>query len=350
MYSFRHINGSAAQVALPMLLLLVLQSCTSNPQPAQIVYFEPPAHFPKPVYNFEKNTITQGKFELGRMLFYDPILSADSTIACSDCHQQFVAFAHSGHDLSHGINDQLTTRNSIAIFNLAWRTSFMWDGGINHIEIMPVAPIENPIEMGEKMDNVIRKLNRNARYRNKFMTEFKVDSVTSRDMLLAITQFMGSITSGNSKYDKHIQNLPDGILSASELNGKALVETHCSPCHSGILFTDQSFRNNGLDAKPLSDIGRKLITEQANDAGKFMVPTLRNIQLTAPYMHDGRFNTLEQVLEHYNSGIKSSPTLDSLLIGGIKLTPAQQADIIAFLQTLTDPSVIMHQRYSPPKP
>jgi cytochrome c peroxidase len=308
-----------------------------------------PQGFPQPIYNFQNNPLSNEKFILGRELFYDPILSADNTISCGSCHQAFAAFANSDHDLSHGINGLLGTRNSPPLQNLNWRNTFMWDGGINHIEIQPIAPIQNPIEMGENLSNVISKIQSKSKYIEMFRNAYGDDSINSQRMLKAMAAFMGTLYSYNSKYDRYYRGESGVSFSSSELNGYNLFKTKCANCHKEPLLTDESFRNNGLAVNPLiNDSGRAMITGNPNDRLKFKVPSLRNISVTAPYMHDGRFTTLSEVLDHYNNGVQQSATLDPLLNTGIPLTNQEKTDIINFLYTLTDYEFIYDERFKDP--
>ncbi|MBK7887058.1 MAG: c-type cytochrome [Bacteroidetes bacterium] len=334
-------------VLLFISFLSILQACSpddKNESNGNGVTFYIPDGFPAPVYNFQNNPITPSGFALGRKLFYDPILSRDSSISCGSCHQQFVAFAHADHTLSHGIDGLLGTRNSPALFNIAWYPSFMWDGGVNHLEVQPLAPIANPVEMDESIANVIVKLQRSLTYQAMYQSAFGTDSVTTQLTMRALAQFMGSMISANSKYDKYREG--KGALTSPELNGLQLFRTHCESCHSEPLLTDMQFRNNGLDNTFDSDPGRAKITNLPQDSGLFKVPSLRNIALTYPYMHDGRFQNLGQVLDHYMTGIKQSATLDPLLsTGGIPLNPQDKSDIISFLETLTDQKFITDRRF-----
>lgn len=329
-------------------LLLIVLGCSRDPKesllqlpkPLTVNYqFEPPAHFPQPVFNFAANPVTAKGFELGRMLFFDPVLSRDSTVSCGSCHQQFVAFAHSDHARSHGIDNQLTFRNAIGIYNIAWKDEFFWDGGVSHIELIPLAPIADPREMDADIAKVIRRLNISPMYSKLFKEAFGKDSVDSKQLLQAITQFNGMMISSNSKYDLFVTNKT--TLNKPELDGLAIFTQKCGSCHGGVLQTDNSYRNNGLNRTFMSDTGRERITTLKSDIGKFNVPSLRNVALTAPYMHDGRFATLERVLEHYNSGMHKSLTLDSAFYRtdgtyGITLSETEKQNIIAFLKTLTD--------------
>ena len=295
--------------------------------------FKPQSYFPAPAYNFENNKQFYSRFELGRALFYDKVLSSDSSVSCSMCHEQPHGFGSHSTPFSEGVNGLLGTRNSPAIFNMAWTPAFMWDGGINHIEVMPIAPITNPVEMNESLTNVVAKLQQSERYRKLFQKAYGSETITDQHLLKALTQFMMMIVSDNSKYDQVRQG--KATYTASEQAGYTLFVQKCSQCHTEPLFTDYGYRNNGLDAT-FTDQGRAHITQDPGDAGKFKTPTLRNVELTYPYMHDGRFFTLNQVLDHYNSGIQQSPTLDPALSPGIPLTGTEKTQLISFLKTLTD--------------
>ncbi len=336
--------------AFSMIAAACKKEAMELPQPVVLHRFVAPDYFPTPVYTFADNPLVSEGFELGRKLFYDPVLSRDSTVSCSSCHQQFVAFAHSGHALSHGIDNQLTSRNSIGMFNLAWQKEFFWDGGVVNLENVPIIAIQNPLEMDEELSVILSKLNRNAQYRQAFKTVFHKDTIDSRQLLKALTQFMGVMVSADSKYDMYKRG--EQALTTDELKGLQLMRQKCTPCHDGELFTDLSFRNNGLNAAFSKDSGRAHITGLAADAGKFKVPSLRNIALTEPYMHDGKLKSLEDVLEHYRSGVKKSATLDPVLetqvVPGIPITEEEKQNIILFLQTLTDQSFISDPKFSDP--
>ncbi len=295
--------------------------------------FSKPDYFPEPVYNFENNKQTFQKFTLGRELFYDPFLSSDGTVSCASCHASSHAFAGHNTALSPGVNNLLGTRNSPSIANMAWSPSFMWDGGINHIEVMPIAPLTNPVEMNETLANIVAKLQQSDKYKKLFKEAYGTEEVTDQKVLKALTQYMMMIISNNSKYDQVKRG--EATFTAAEQQGYELFQQKCSQCHTEPLFTDYSFRNNGLD-QSFSDNGRFLITQNENDKGKFKVPSLRNVALTYPYMHDGRYYTLNDVLNHYATGIQHSSTLDPLLEDGISLPGNQKTLLIAFLNTLSD--------------
>lgn len=317
------------------LVLLVLTSCSGEGE--QPFRFSSPDHFPEPTYTFDNNPVSLEGFELGKLIFNDPILSRDSSISCASCHDQIVAFADPQHRLSIGIESRVGQRNAPPIFNLAYMNDFFWDGGVAHMDFIPLNPIANPVEMDQDIEVVIEKMNQDARYRRMFKAAFGTEAITTPRMLHAMSQFMVMMVSSESKYDDYL--LGKTALKASELAGLEVFESKCQTCHAGVLFTDQSFRSNGLDQE-VTDEGRGAITGLAEDMGTFKIPSLRNVSLTAPYMHDGRFESLEEVLEHYAAGVRSSPNLDPLLIEndrlGIALTDQEKANILAFLETLTD--------------
>lgn len=314
-------------------------------QPAENYTFTTPQGFPVSIYDFSNNTPTKAGFELGRMLFYDPILSKDSSTSCGTCHKQYAAFADAGHDISHGIYNLQGNRNSPAIFNTAWWPSFFWDGGVVHIEVQPIAPITNPVEMDETLPGIIAKLKTHPTYPAMFKAAYGTDTITTQAIMRAFAQFMGLMISSQSKYDK-VKN-GEAAFTTDEQAGYTLFKSNCATCHSEPLFTDFSFSNNGLDSI-FKDSGRYRITKNASDMGKFKVPSLRNIELTFPYMHDGRFAQLSDVISHYNGGIKTSATLDSRLNKTPAFTPAQTEQLIAFLKTLTDKSFTTDKRFSEP--
>jgi len=321
-------------VSIMLLVLVIVVGCRKD-KVEQIVPFgfEAPDYFPEVQYSFENNDVTQKRFALGKKLFFDPILSSDNTISCASCHAQVHAFADHNVALSTGVEGRLGKRNSPSIANMAWSPSFMWDGGVNHIEIFSLAPITDTNEMNETMSNVIDKLNALPKYRNHFKKAYGVDEINDQVLFRALTNYMMMIVSDNSKYDQWIKGQTD--LTQEEHAGRELFEEKCSSCHSGALQTDYSFRNNGLYAT-FEDLGRGRITLDAADNGKFKVPSLRNAMLTYPYMHDGSIYSIRDVLDHYAGGIVSSPTLDESLTNGIPMTETEKDQIVAFLETLTD--------------
>ncbi len=306
-----------------------------------------PQGFPKPVYDFRKNKMSAEAFTLGRKLFYDPLLSADNFTSCGTCHLRFAAFAHVDHALSHGISNRIGKRNVPALQNLIWKNEFMADGGINHLDLQPIAPLTSEAEMGETLENVILKLQNDSVYPRLFKTAFGDSVVNTKNMMKALSQFVCLMISSDSKYDKFIAGKAE--FTVNEKNGLNLFRAKCSSCHKEPLFTDNSYRNNGLAPDPkLNDIGRKLITGKESDLYKFRVPTLRNIEVTYPYMHDGRFNTMEEVLKYYAEGKFHASGFDKELNKTTGLTETEKIDLIIFLRTLTDKTFLYDRRFANP--
>jgi cytochrome c peroxidase len=328
---------------------LVLQTLVACSKPAAFEPYVPdyPAHFPKSHYNNGANRITEAGFQLGRRLFYDPLLSKDGSVSCGSCHHQSYAFADfPSRRRSPGVGGALGPRNSPALFNLAWQPHFMWDGGINHLDVMSLAPITNPLEMDERMDRVLAKLQAHPDYPQLFRQAYGRDTIDSQQLFWALSQFMLALVSSDSPYDAYLQGRSE--LSAEAKRGLALFERHCASCHPAPLFSDFSFRSNGLTEGPSLDLGRGLVSTFVQDYGKFKVPSLRNVALTPPYMHDGRLNSLEEVLNHYAHGIRAADNLDPLLpVGGLGLSEQEKAEIIAFLHSLTDETFIHNPAFAP---
>jgi cytochrome c peroxidase len=313
----------------------------------QDVVFKKPKGFPKPFYDLEKNKSTPAGFMLGRKLFYDPILSKDNTVSCATCHQQFAGFAHTDHSFSHGVYGLFGKRNAPALQNLIWKDAFMVDGGVNHLDLQPIAPITNHVEMDETLISVLKKLQQNKEYVAMFNYAFNDSIITSDKFLKAISQFLSLLISADSRYDRYMRG--KDTLSKSELNGLKLFKTNCSSCHKEPLFTDNSYRNNGIGINPvLKDSGRFLITRMPSDVMKFKVPSLRNIEVNYPYMHDGRFYSLKQVLNHYAKISASKNKADTVLKQGMQLNEQDKTDFIAFLKTLTDKTFLHDKRFMDP--
>lgn len=306
-----------------------------------------PKYFPAPQYNFQKNPLNKASIALGRALFYDPILSKDNSISCASCHSPYNAFAHTDHQLSHGINDQIGTRNAPALFNLGWQNSFMWDGAINHIEVQALAPMSHPKEMAETIEHVVEKLKNKAIYQKLFMEAFSNSLITGERLLKALAQFQLSLISANAKYDQ-VKNGKNSF-TAQEQNGYLLFLKHCNSCHREPLFSTYAFANNGLSIdNTLNDYGKGAISQKSADSLLFKIPSLRNLSYSPPYMHDGRFHTLNQVIKHYIS-LDSSQIVYENLKQKIKLNANEQIDLIAFLLTLNDSSFVSNPNYSFPK-
>lgn len=298
------------------------------------VLFPAPAHFPPPVYDFAANPLSDEKIRLGRVLFYDPLLSKDGSISCASCHSPYNAFAHTDHALSHGIGDRVGSRNAPALMNLAWQKSFMWDGAVAHLDMQALAPIANPDEMGENIRDVVQKLNRPP-YPSLFRAAFGDSSATGERVLKALSQFQLSLVSARSKYDRVRQGRD--TFTEQERNGYRLFKKHCDACHTEPLFSSYGFANNGLPPDTaLNDYGRWAVTGRRDDSLLFKIPTLRNLSYTYPYMHDGRFKKIGRVLDHYTDGIMQSRTLSAALRRPVRLGSDEKTDLTAFLLSLDD--------------
>lgn len=306
-----------------------------------------PKGWPKPAFDFKRNPLTQEGFELGKKLFYDERLSKDSTISCASCHQQFSAFATFDHPFSHGYNNSFTTRNAPALQNLAWQKEFMWDGGINHLEVQPIIPIVAENEMAETLENVILKLKRDTAYLQMFKAAFGDATINTQRMNKALNQFMVMLVSSNSKYDRVMRG--EDTFNLPQRLGYEIFKQKCASCHKEPFFTDFTYRNNGmpLDAT-INDIGRMRITGNKNDSLKFKVPSLRNVDITYPYGHDGRFFTLDNVFEHYRKNMQPIHTTDSLLKNKLYLSNFQIGQVTAFLFTLTDSGFLKNPKFAAP--
>ncbi len=337
---------------LASVFIICFSSCNKEEKGNYVLDINIPSNFPSMVYNLESNPVTKNGFELGKKLFYDGKLAADNIISCGFCHEQAFAFTHHGHNISLGVFDNAGNRNAQPIQNMAFQKEFMWDGAAIHLDLQPIIPLTSDLEMGETVGNVILKLKNDKDYPKAFSKAFDNGEINSENLFKALSQFMVMMISGDAKYDKIIRNEDGFHFTAEEQAGYTLFENKCGTCHSGELFTDQTYRNNGLPVNPkYNDEGRKKVTELESDKYKFKVPSLRNIEHTAPYMHDGRFTSLKSVLNFYASGVTHTTNLDPLLIQpnghlGIDLTEVEKEYIIAFLKTLTDNTFLTDKRFS----
>lgn len=320
------------------------QTVLINPQ-AKPYRFTFGRHFPPPRLPLD-NPLTEEGVALGRRLFHDRALSVNGKQSCASCHQAEHGFVDGTRAVSLGTDGRRGTRNSMPLFNLAWKEKFFWDGRAPSLRAQVLLPIQSPIEMHESLGNVVAKLE-TAGYAEQFEAAFASPKINPDRLARALEQFLLTLISSNSKFDRAIRGKAE--LSKLEQAGFELFMTEneprrnlygadCFHCHGGPLFTSNGFANNGLE-ETYADIGVAELTGQKYDHGRFSVPSLRNIELTAPYMHDGRFKTLEEVVAHYSSGIRRSPALDPNLAkhrGGLNLSKAKQAALVAFLRTLTD--------------
>jgi cytochrome c peroxidase len=298
------------------------------------------------------NPLTLEGIALGKRLFHEKKLSKNLQQSCATCHERSFAFTDHGKKLSKGVTGATGTFNSMPLFNLLWQSEFFWDGRAKSLREQVLEPIEAAHEMNSPLPEVVKKLTADASYRSQFQLAFGSEEITPQRLGLALEQFLSTLISQDSKFDQALRK--EAQLTAQEQRGLQLFLTEYDPkrnlfgadcfhCHGGALFTNSGFANNGLDKNPLAP-GRSAATKNPADEGKFRVPSLRNIARTAPYMHDGRFKTLEEVIRHYNQGVKPSTTLDPNLAKhppeGLGLSEADQAALVAFLQTLTDESFV----------
>ncbi|MCE2712394.1 MAG: cytochrome-c peroxidase [Cryomorphaceae bacterium] len=347
-------------------VLTIVLSCRKDrigymPTPYEL---QIPSHFPDMIIP-EDNPMTVEGVALGRRLFYEEKLSGDNSMSCASCHAPVNSFSDP-NQFSTGIQGIQGNRNSMALINLGWQKFFFWDGRSKSLEDQILEPIPNPIEMHQSWKDAVAKLNNDVSYRNMFFKAFGEEGVDSLKVTKAIAQFIRTMISGNSKFDVMYkyengmsltavdQQILPNIL-AEEWAGydlfKSLNGADCLHCHSGVLMHINKFSNNGLDAT-FTDSGRGGVTGNPNDMGRFKIPTLRNIELTAPYMHDGRFATLDEVIEHYSSGLVSSPTIDPLMEhlsnSGVQLDNQERFLLKKFLITLTDQSFVNNPDFQDP--
>ncbi|HOZ51934.1 MAG TPA: cytochrome c peroxidase [Chitinophagaceae bacterium] len=345
---------------IPASILLFLVSC--KPDPSFTAYADDghnhthynlniPAGLPAMEIPADNPMSVEG-VALGRKLFYDNILSANNTQNCGSCHQLGNYFVDSNKQFSTGVDNIQGTRNSMPLFNIGYAKRFFWDGGAANLESQVIGPITNPIEMHETMENVINKLQSHPQYPTLFKAAFGTDIINSKMIMQAVAQFERTLISANSKFDKWKRG--EVSLTAQEELGMNLYQSEtkgdCVHCHSlGSTFTDFEFRNTGLDSIPV-DKGRALITFLKTDEGKFKTPTLRNIEMTSPYMHDGRFTTLRECVQHYNKNFKYTENLAAELknLPKNRLNESEVDAIIAFLLTLTDHDFINNPNFDKP--
>ncbi|TGE08231.1 cytochrome-c peroxidase [Hymenobacter fodinae] len=326
-----------------------------------------PSNLPQAISIPPDNPLTVEGVDLGRKLFYEPRLSRTGTQSCGSCHQQSKAFtdgltkAVGGDGLPH-------SRNTMSLANVLWETTLNWDGAATSLEQQARIPIENPVEMHQLLAEGVRKLQQSDLYPPLFQKAFGTSIITEENVLKALGQFERTLISANSRYDQYLRKT--GSLTPTERQGAAIFNNHpgevggvfirggaCHHCHFSEtgLFSSPDFFNNGLDVN-FADAGRGAITGLASDRGKFKAPTLRNIALTAPYMHDGRFKTLEDVLDHYNEHVQTTSAFvdPNVLLSNtpngtrLDLTATEKTQLLAFLRTLTDSSFVTDKRFSDP--
>ena len=323
----------------------MLSACTQYKQDDPVAYtIEQPAYFGKP--NIPAgNPMRAEVVALGKMLFFDKQLSRDKTISCASCHFPEQAFSNAGKSVSTGIDGKAGARNTPALFNLAWAKVFFWDGGATSLENQAFAPITSHEEMDFPLKELEKRLSAIPEYRSQFKVLFGIDTVYSVNVAMALAQYERTLVSANSKYDQYI--LGKTSLTAPELAGLKVFQAKCSSCHAGEHFTDRQYYNIGLngdfaDPHLLEDPlwGRQRITLNSADKDKYRTPTLRNLAFTGPYMHDGRFTSLNEVLDFFDHGVQKPQNLSPELVNDIKLTTEERAALLDFLETLNDYSFI----------
>lgn len=345
--------------------IFIITSCSSDVPPPQydetalILNHE---NLPTPELP-DDNPLTVEGVKLGRMLFYETLLSKDNTQSCASCHLQKDGFSDI-NKFSIGVEGKTGTRQAMPVFNMAWHVNgFFWDGRAHSLRDQALRPIQDPLEMNESLANVISKLSSTQKYKDQFIRAFKNGRIDDTNLALALEQFMFSIISNDSKYDRFKAGKVQ--LSESEERGRQLFfaefdpsgikkGAECFHCHAGPNFTNDEYMNNGLDDDAnFTDLGRAIVTQNNTDNARFLTPSLRNIAVTAPYMHDGRFNTLEEVIEHYDLHVKQSSTVEFILQynlqpGGLGLSKQDKSDLVDFLKTLTDQTFLTNKAYSRP--
>lgn len=345
---------SGSLLILLFFTAFVLISCTGDeviePLPKDEAYrLDKPSGFPEMTFDSTGNPITVNGVALGKKLFYEGKLSRNNTISCGFCHIQENAFTHHGHNISHGIDDRLGMRNAPPIQNMAFLKNYTWDGVSHNLDERSLVPITTDFEMDSSLPEAVAKLNADANYKNMFKAAFGDENITGEKILKAISQFMATMISADSKYDRMKKG--NAVFTADENQGMALFQNKCAACHSGDLFTDESYRNTGMYYNSqFNDRGRYRVTLDWNDNMKFRVPSLRNVEYTAPYMHDGRFYSLDAVMNFYSENVENQSNLDPLLKQnghmGIPMTSLEKQNIITFLKTLSDKNFITNPKFA----
>lgn len=301
-----------------------------------------PVHFPEIAYKNASNEPNSAKINLGRYLFYDKNLSLTKTVSCGSCHAQVHGFSDHNLPVSFGIYNRTGLRNSPSIVNMAWNTSFMWDGGIRHLDVMPIAPFTDTTEMGMSLPEVISRIKNNSQYSSLYQKAYGSTTINETTTLLALSQFMNSLISSNSKYDQVI--LGKASFTNNEQAGYTIFKNQCNSCHKEPLFTDFSFAQNGMTNSG-NDYGRFRITQVESDKYKFKVPTLRNVTQTYPYLHNGSVSNLKQVLELY-AHLPSQ--LKDARLSEVNLSPSEIEYLLEFLKTLEDWDFMSNPTFSDP--
>ena len=330
-----------------ILLGVLLTACAKDvaTPDEEVLAFPTPTGFPAPTLP-ENNPLTKAKIRLGKKLFYDPILSKDSTISCSSCHQQASAFADP-RQFSLGVENRVGFRNAQPLFNLAWNPNFFWDGGVTTMELVPLNAIAAHFELDNTPEAIVSKLNRNPKYIELFRNAFN-DTATTNHLLHALASFQRMLISADAPFDDYLFRGKTNAVSEAAKRGRDLFfnsKTDCFRCHSGFNYTNYSFQSNG-SSETYPDSGRQRITLASDDRGRFQVPSLRNIEFTAPYMHDGSIPTLDSVVGHYNRGGLNFPG-KSPVVRPLNLTAQERSDLVEFMKSLSDTKFLNNPEFQP---
>ncbi|SMD36814.1 cytochrome c peroxidase [Reichenbachiella faecimaris] len=313
----------------------VLWGCNTNSNSTNKLQINSPSHFPKPIPSPNRNELTQEGIALGRRLFFDTTLSANNQISCASCHQPELAFSDN-KPFSSGHSGRFLKRNTPPLFNMAWAESFFWDGGVKNLESLSFAALSSPDEMGVDLEELCLGLNQDKTYTSAFKQAFDVDSISSAYISRALAQYMRTLVSYDSRYDSVQLGLSQ--FSDRQLHGHNVFVKNCASCHPPPLFTDNGFHHNGISQKYTAHhlyltTGRFRITRDSIDLGKYKTPSLRNLSRTAPYMHDGRFEDLDEVLNHYQNLDLKNQNQD-ILVTHIEFSDVDKNALKAFLKTL----------------
>jgi len=338
--------------ALPLLVLSWLIGCSADATPRDegslLTRSVTPTGFPKGTAADRApadNALTEERAQLGKRLFYDPQLSRTNEISCSSCHRPEFAFSDP-NPVSVGVDGRTGARNAPSIVNAAWGRTFFWDGRADTLEEQAGQPLENPLEMDFSLAEAVARVAAEPSYDQAFQRAYG-EAPSEATLQKALASFVRSVVSGNSPYDRHLRG-DDGDFGEQRKRGEAVFlgeKAECFHCHPGGVLSNEGFFNNGTFMAG-GDTGREQVTGRVGDIGKFKVPGLRNIAASAPYMHDGSLPTLEAVIEQYEAGGRGDVTTDPL-IRPFTLTADERADLLAFLQSFTDPTLLEDPRFAP---
>lgn len=334
------------------IFILFVWSCGQEIEKPTTFKLKIPSYFGGNIPEPSFNKMSLDGVALGKKLFFDPITSSNNLVSCASCHHQRLAFSDIEKSFSNsGVSGKNTHRNTPPLFNLAWQTGYFWDGGAKDLESQVFAPLKHPDEHNQDLKTLVTKLENNTEYVRLFAKVFNNQPISSQNISYSIAQYERALVSYKSLYDDFLQKKDTNIFTAIQKQGLLVFNLHCEKCHKHPFLTDFIYHNNGIDTEFTDEteervfMGRFRITNDSADLGKYKTPSLRNIMLTAPYMHDGRFRTLDEVFSHYSNNIKNSKTLDERLKNRITLSEEQKLALKAFFATLTDYEFIRNPTY-----